>query len=102
MPGSLLFAVHIADGVLGCEDGGITLIAGWNWYTGADPSAVGVDQYDFETIVLHELGHAVGLGHDTAWYPVNDGYDVMNPTAATGVARCTYSANDVRELRYLY
>src|SRR5262249_22627465 len=53
-----------ADGVLGCEDaGGITLVQGWSWYTGADAAAVGAGQYDFETIVMHELGHALGLGH---------------------------------------
>jgi hypothetical protein len=53
-----------ADGVLGCTVAGqITLLTGWNWYTGADPSAIGAGQYDFETIVMHELGHAIGLGH---------------------------------------
>jgi sugar lactone lactonase YvrE len=53
-----------ADGVLGCTLAGqITLVTGWNWYTGTDPSAIGASQYDFETIVTHELGHAIGLGH---------------------------------------
>jgi hypothetical protein len=53
-----------ADGVLGCTvAGNITLLTGWSWFTGADPTTIGTGQYDFETIVMHELGHAIGLGH---------------------------------------
>src|SRR5262249_5252913 len=42
-----------AQGVLGCETDtadsthDITILQGWNWYAGADPSAIGSDQYDF-------------------------------------------------------
>jgi hypothetical protein len=36
-----------SDGVLGCTVAGrITLLTGWNWYTGSDPRAIGSDQYD--------------------------------------------------------
>jgi hypothetical protein len=58
----------VASGVLGCFNapaGEITLIQGWNWYAGSDPSQIGPGQYDFETTVLHELGHALGLGGAT-------------------------------------
>src|SRR6185437_402983 len=50
-----------ADGVLGVTmtGGQIILVNGWNWYTGSDPSQVGADQYDFETIAAHELGHSI-------------------------------------------
>jgi serine/threonine protein kinase len=51
--------------VLGCFNAAaaeITMIQGWNWYAGADSSQIGAGQYDFETTVLHELGHALGLG----------------------------------------
>ena len=54
-----------ADGVLGnySDTGEITLIRGWNWFTGSNPASIAADQFDFETIVAHELGHALGLGH---------------------------------------
>ena len=53
----------MADGVLGCynePNSEITMIQGWNWYAGADPTQIGAGQYDFETTMLHELGHALG------------------------------------------
>jgi hypothetical protein len=58
----------MANGVLGCynePNAEITMIQGWNWYAGSDPSQIGPGQYDFETTVLHELGHALGLGGST-------------------------------------
>jgi hypothetical protein len=71
-----------ADGVLGCESAtGITIVSGWNWYDGADATAVGADQYDFETIVVHELGHSLGLGHSA------DAGSVMYATLSTGEAK---------------
>ncbi len=53
-----------ADGVLDVTmtGGQIILVKGWNGYTGSDPSQLGADQYDFETIAAHELGHSIGLG----------------------------------------
>jgi hypothetical protein len=56
-----------ADGVLGCttDAGQITIINGWNFYAGSDATQIGSGQYDFETAVTHELGHALGLGHST-------------------------------------
>jgi hypothetical protein len=55
----------LANGVLGCftiDTGEITLIQGWNWYAGSNPSAVAASQYSFATTVTHEIGHALGLG----------------------------------------
>ena len=78
------------DGVLGCEvPDGIDLVTGWDWYTGPDPSAVAPDQYDFETIVLHELGHALGLGHS------QDPASTMFATLATGQSKRTLVPADL-------
>jgi hypothetical protein len=81
----------LADGVLGCttSSGTVTLITGWNWYTGSDPTKVGANQYDFQTIVTHELGHVLGLGHST------DTASVMYPYLSAGTARRDLTANDM-------
>jgi hypothetical protein len=83
-----------ADGVLGVTtaDGTITLVTGWNWYTGSAPAQIGANQYDFETIVTHELGHALGLGHST------DATSVMYPYLPPGAVRRSLAASDVAVL----
>jgi hypothetical protein len=80
-----------ADGVLGCyaDTGEITLIQGWNWYAGADPSLIGAGQYDFQTVVTHELGHALGLGESS------NPTSVMYSSLATGAINRTLSAADL-------
>ncbi len=80
-----------ADGVLGCttDAGQITLINGWNFYAGSDATQIGSDQYDFETAVTHELGHAFGLGHST------DSTSVMYATLNTGTVNRTLTTADL-------
>jgi hypothetical protein len=82
----------MANGVLGCfnaPNSEITMIQGWNWYAGADPAQIGSGQYDFETTVLHELGHALGLGGSTS--PSSPMYEIL----ASGVADRTVTVADL-------
>jgi hypothetical protein len=82
----------MAVGVLGCynePNSEITLIQGWNWYAGADPAQIGASQYEFETTVLHELGHALGLGGAT------NSSSPMYETLAAGVAERTVTTQDL-------
>jgi streptogramin lyase len=80
-----------ADGVLGCttDAGQITIINGWNFYAGSDATQIGSAQYDFETVVEHELGHALGLGHTT------DSTSVMYATLNTGSVNRTLTTADL-------
>jgi hypothetical protein len=80
-----------ADGVLGCttDAGQITIINGWNFYAGSDATQIGSDQYDLETVVTHELGHALGLGHST------DSTSVMCATLNTGTVNRTLTTADL-------
>jgi Matrixin len=66
--GSTSAAGSASDGILGCYDGAnaeITILQGWSWYDGSNPTQIGSDQYDFQSVMTHELGHALGLGGST-------------------------------------
>ena len=79
-----------ADGVLGCQSGiEVTLIQGWNWYAGADPAAIQAGQFDFETVVMHELGHVLGLGHSA------DATSLMYATLGVGTANRNLTVADL-------
>jgi hypothetical protein len=90
--GSTSAAGGAAQGVLGCfnaPNAEITILQGWNWYAGSDPTQIGSSQYDFETTVLHELGHALGLGGSTV------STSPMYETLASGVADRTPTTQDL-------
>jgi hypothetical protein len=79
----------MADGVLGCTDDGITLIAGWDWYAGSDSTQLDpTQQYDFQTAVTHELGHSLGIGHNA------EPTSVMYPELLPGDIKRTLTAGD--------
>jgi hypothetical protein len=80
-----------AQGVLGCTTDAdqVTMIQGWNWYAGSDATQIGSGQYDFETAVLHELRHVLGLGHSSS------STSVMYATLAAGTANRTLVSADL-------
>jgi Flp pilus assembly protein TadD len=78
-------------GILGCYNlgGEITIIQGWNWYASADPAGIGAAQYDFQTTLTHQLGHALGLGESA------DPSSPMNGTLAPATVHRGLSAADL-------
>ncbi len=61
--------------------------AGTTWEYG--PAAPAINEFDFESVALHELGHAHGLGHVIA------GGQVMHYAIANGATSRVLSANDI-------
>jgi virginiamycin B lyase len=89
--GTTSAAGSAGSGVLGSysSTGEITILQGWNWYAGANAAAIGADQYDFQTVVTHELGHALGLGGSA------DSTSPMYEVLATATVRRTPTAADL-------
>jgi len=83
-----------AQSILGCATawGEITLIDGWNWYAGADQTIISPQQFDLQTIITHELGHAVAIEHSS------DANSTMYPRLATGEVRRDFTAHDLAML----
>jgi len=80
-----------SEGVLGftTAENDVYLVWGWNFYTGADPTQIGTDQYDFLTLATHELAHTVGLGESS------DPDSVMYEYLAPGTVRRTFTAGNL-------
>jgi len=81
----------------------VNIIQGWNWYVGLQ-GTIPNNALDFQSVVTHELGHAIGLAHDTASYPGlnSDNRDVMYPSIGYGVNQRQLSPTDVGDLQFLY
>ena len=74
----------------------IFLNDGWTWsLDGDDPATSGVFEIDIETVMLHELGHAIGLGHEEDDVPA-----VMNAFYG-GIERTLYQ-DDIDGVASLY
>jgi hypothetical protein len=85
----------VDQGVLGAftRGGDITLVSGWNWYFGSASSTISSQQYDFQTVVTHELGHALGLGESSD--PASAMYLYLNQ----GQTRHDLTTNDLNAIR---
>ena len=67
----------------------VYLVEGWTWYTGANPTQIGANQYDFLTLATHELAHTVGLGESS------DPNSVMHEYLAPGDVRRTFTDDNL-------
>lgn len=80
-------------GLGGTIGGDVHFDTGWTWAD--DPTDTTADaDFDFYTVALHELGHALGLGHSTV------AGSVMYPYY--GGARRTITADDIAGIQAIY
>ncbi len=84
----------VSQGVLGAysADGDITLIQGWDWYFGKGSARIASNQYDFQSVVTHELGHALGLGENS------DASSAMSLYLSPGQAHRDLSKTDLNAI----
>jgi hypothetical protein len=85
-------SVGAPAGELGQYDGtSATIITGYNYYYGTNPIGIGANQYDFQSVVEHELSHALGLGGD-----LQSSTSVMAESLATGVTHRNFSSSELQ------
>ena len=87
-------------GVIASADGGelgstITMSNNveFSWYTGTDTELIQSVEYDWQTVVLHELGHAIGMDHS------NNPGSAMYFFLETGETRRELHQTDLSELQ---
>ena len=68
--------------------------ADYTWYTGALPVPFG--QFDLDSVIVHELGHGLGLSHS------NSSAAVMYPSISAGAARRVLNQDDIDGVSFLY
>ena len=66
-----------------------------NWYTGTDTESILSNQYDWQTVVLHELGHAIGMDHSMIQE------SVMFGTLASGVTKRLFDPDSISTLNVM-
>ncbi|KAL6955615.1 neutrophil collagenase, partial [Sarracenia purpurea var. burkii] len=71
-------------------DGRLHFDADENWCVGAIPG-----RFDIGTVVLHEIGHLLGLGHSS------DPSSIMYPSTSAGVTK-DLNSDDIKGIKALY
>lgn len=64
---------------------------------GTPACALVANKIDFQSVLIHELGHYLGLNHIE-----DDSTSIMYPTLGTGVSKRNLNAGDVNRIRVLY
>ncbi len=82
--------------IVNCPHGHIHFQHGYWWSLDPFPVVGRALQYDFETVVLHEIGHPLGLGHNTV-----DEESIMVQGGYRGVRR-DLAAPDIARIQDLY
>ncbi|MCL7030772.1 hypothetical protein MKW94_020484 [Papaver nudicaule] len=72
-------------------DGRLHLDADENWGTGLES-----EEMDLESVVVHEVGHILGLRHNSDWTAV------MFPTIGHGVVKRQLGSDDIAGVQALY
>ena len=90
--GSRAFQANVQSrGVAGFATwgGSVTFDTGTNWYFGTDPAGRASSQLDFESVAVHELGHALGFGTSTQFAALvqNGVFTGASVTALAGTVR---------------
>lgn len=86
---------NLANLSTGELDDGKIIFAGWlKWEVG---ETISEDAYDFESTLVHELGHIAGFGHSDA-----TSGSVMLRTTSTGLGRRTLAPDDVNAVCRTY
>jgi hypothetical protein len=87
-----------ANGIVACEVEIFGANAGGpiDWYTGLDPAGIGPDDTDLISVLLHEVGHCLGLDHT----PVQEA--VMAAAQLSGSVVREFHEDDIAGFQFLY
>jgi hypothetical protein len=83
-----------AQGVLGCTTDAdqVTMLQGWSWYAGSDPTQVGAGQYDFDTAVVGGRDGERVICAGIFANPVEWGPNALNTEVSTSGRDSVFSA----------